>query len=269
MKQDASRKVIMIFFGLLLISFSSMADVKVAVVGRSLDDYKKMFKLSDFGHEEQLAKKAILDVPGGPSSFIAELDNRYQLNPKTVAVDLCYHDDVGKVEMAIFRGMQQAFRPFYTGTIRQASEDSQERFANFFLKFDAVHQEFLKHYQNNKQYYQQGDIRQLNSVLNEQTFDLILSSNLLFLYGMDETFHDKAIKSLTSHLNEAGELRVTPLDTFYGKTSEYLNNIRTSLEALGFETEILDGGMPSVGQKLNKRHHERGEILVVRHKSHS
>ena len=72
----------------------------------------------------------------------------------------------------------------------------------------------------------------------DSTFDLALSSHLLFLYGeqLSRDFHLAAVRELS---RVAAEVRIFPLIELSGQPSRHLSPVQSQLHASGYQTKIV------------------------------
>ncbi len=251
------------FATFLLILSELSTHAEVTFFGRDFEDYKGMFCLKD----EDLKQRVILDTPAGPSTFLATLSERGWLKPESKGVDLGYETSENMAK-AIARGMRLAFSPYFNGSYRNWPEQKQTQFLKYFEHFNKVHSDFLKFYQGNPSLFLKGDIRKLERLFNQDNFDLILSSNLLFLYsdekGMNEEFHRNSILSMAKVLKKGGEIRIFPIDNFKALSPEFFDHLLSDLSKHGLQMRIEDGCAPSVGQIINNQKNSKGRMLMIK-----
>jgi len=255
-----------IIFSTLAVLFSFQVIAQVAFFGRDYEEYTKMFCLE----EQTLSAKRILDVPAGPSTFLTSLKEKDILDPASRAVDIDYSENRSHLETMIDKGMRRAFNFFYDESFKTWPIERQNWYLHLYDHFMNVHQSFLDYHDRFPELFVQGDIRLLQDQLGSQTFDLILSANLLFLYTdsekeLDEQFHRDAILSMAKVLNKNGEIRITPLDDKLAETPAFLPHLMSDLQKEGLHVEIRESCAPSTGQWIKRLKDARGQMLIVRH----
>ncbi len=201
---------------------------KVVPFGRSLDEYIKMFNLT-----ENYFQKSILSVADGPASFNAE---GTKLGYKINSVDPLY----------IFSG-QEIKRRFYTvidDIIKQVENTPNDWVWSYHKSPQDLRKNrekvialFCDDYEIGKQEhrYQIGQLPRLKYDKNQ--YELGIVSHFLFLYSthFDQEFH---INSIDEILRICCEVRIFPLITLQNKISPYLQFIITYLENKGYKCKL-------------------------------
>jgi len=202
---------------------------KVIPFGRSLDEYKRMFALS----EVDLSRK-IIGVADGPASFNADM---FAFGRRVVSVDPLYEIPAGEIE-----------RQFYTvvddiiGQVKAAPDDwvwwyhrSPEHLRENRI---AVLHRFLTDYEYGRSdgRYVVGQLPDLDFADHE--FDLALCSHFLFLYSehLSYEFHLASIREM---LRVAGEVRIFPLLTLTLDKSPYLQALIDQLNSDGLTARVV------------------------------
>lgn len=220
----------------------------VVPFGRSLDEYQKIFNLS----EEDLSKN-ILGVGDGPASFnvgmlkrgyaVTSLDPLYGLSAVEIESQFyCVVDDIIK--------QVKSTPENWVWTFHKSPEDLRKN------REEAL-KDFLDDYELGKQQnrYRIGELPHLLGIENG-AYDLALCSHFLFLYSdhFDCEFH---LTSIQEMLRVATEIRVFPLLTLGREKSVYLEPVIQILQSNGFEV-----GIQKVAYEL-----QRGgnEMLWARH----
>jgi hypothetical protein len=196
--------------------------------GRSFDEYRRMFALS----EQDLAGR-ILGCGDGPASFNAEAtakghavvscDPIYAFSPEEIEQRGrdCYDDVIAQVRTNRDGFVWDEFHgPDHLGECRL---NAMRRFLADFDRGKAERR------------YVTGSLPSLP--FKDGEFDLALVSHLLFLYSeqLDFDFHLAAVKAL---LRVANEVRIFPLQTLLAKRSLHVEPIRTICVGEGFTAEI-------------------------------
>ena len=201
---------------------------KVVPFGRSLDEYVKIFNLSD----TDLGKR-ILGVGDGPASFNAEVT---KLGGKVTSIDPVYQ----------FNGAEilQRFNQVVDDIIDQVKNSPEDWVWSYHRSPDDLRtnrikaiQAFIQDYDSGKRAgrYQVGALPTLN--FSDQEYDLTLCSHFLFLYSdhYDYLFHYKSIREM---LRVSKEVRIFPLLTLMLQSSPHLNRIIQELSQAGYQVEI-------------------------------
>jgi hypothetical protein len=206
---------------------------RVVPWGRSFEEYRRMFALSDA--DLQLR---ILGCADGPASFNAEATRRGAV---TISIDPLYRLDSGTIRDRIAASydqmLEQAQRnsqQFVWDTIQSVEELGR-------LRMQAM-QEFLDDYDLGKRQGRYVDAELPSIAFPDKSFGLALCSHFLFLYTeyLSEAFHRSAILELC---RVAGEVRIFPLLALDGRTSRYVAKIvddlsgsrEVSLETVPYE----------------------------------
>jgi len=197
--------------------------------GRSLADYRGMFKLSD----RDLQAK-ILDCGSGPASFNAEVT---AIGGSVISCDPIYQYSVAQIQQRITETY-----PVIVETLHKTADrfvwttyQTPEHLGEVRL---ATMQNFLADFPTGlaAQRYQNQLLPTLNFA--DRQFDLALCGHLLFTYSeqLDLAFHHAAIAEL---LRVAAEVRIFPLlVNFTTARSPHLDPVMTTLEAQGYQVTI-------------------------------
>jgi hypothetical protein len=199
--------------------------------GRSLDEYRKLFALS-----ETDLKGRLLGCGDGPASFNAELAALGKTQ-RLVSVDPLY----------AFTGPEIASRVEQTyETIISNVKRNPERYVwTYFSDPDALGAArlnamkiFLNDYETGRAEgrYLVGALPKLP--FHDREFDLCLCSHLLFLYSaqLSADFH---LASMLEMLRVAREVRVFPLLDLDLQRSAHLDPITAELRSADFQTEVV------------------------------
>ena len=145
---------------------------RVALIGRTYNEYKRMFDVT----RESLENKKILDVAAGVSNFCA-IGNVFGLN--ITAVDPIYHLMADEIEIQAEKDLELV--------VNQLPVNSSHYNWDFYGDIEGVrvsrmkaYQTFLTDYQNNPSNYIPGEIG--NLPFEDKSFDVTLVSHLMFLY---------------------------------------------------------------------------------------
>ncbi len=220
----------------------------VVPFGRSLDEYQKIFNLSDVD-----LSQSILGVGDGPASFNAEMLTRGHV---VTSVDPLYELSGKEIEDRFYRvvdGVVQQVKSTpenWVWSYHRSPEDLRSNRENALKTF-------LNDFEIGSQQgrYRIGAFPKLSGI-KDQSYDLALCSHFLFLYSdhFDCTFHQTAIQEM---LRVASEIRVFPLLTLRQERSPYVDPVIEMLRSNGFNV-----GTQQVAYEL-----QRGgnEMLWARH----
>jgi len=201
---------------------------KVVPFGRSLDEYIKMFNLT-----EPDLQKSILSVADGPASFNAEGTQRgYQ----TKSVDPLYIFTADQI--------RERFYAVVENIIQQICQTPDDWVWSYHASPDGLRQHrekvtelFYQDYPLGQVQgrYEVGELPTLNYP-NAQ-FDLGLCSHFLFLYAdhFDANFH---IQSIQEMLRVCREVRIFPLLTLMLERSPYIDTVIQHCRTLGYTCDI-------------------------------
>jgi hypothetical protein len=197
--------------------------------GRSFDEYRRMFALSDDDLEGR-----ILGCADGPAAFNAEMTRK---GKRVVSVDPLYAFSAGEIrqriaathELMVQRARADAHRFVWDNRIR-----SPEHMGELRMRAMA---EFLADYNDGKRQgrYVAQSLPKID--LADGSFELALCSHFLFLYSaeFDAPFHVEAIVQM---LRIAREVRIFPLLDMEGRTSSHVNPVIQTLQRCGMRVEV-------------------------------
>ena len=198
-------------------------DDEFLFVARTFEEYRRMFGLEP----ATLAGERVLDCPGGPSSFTAVARS---LGAEAVAVDTAYGPPT--------EALTERCRAAVDRTVAQLHEkrdlfvwdeygDPETR--GRFLRGAA--ERFLADYARHPSRYVAAGLPRLP--FPDDTFDRVLSANLLFLYDdrLDGRFHRRALTELCRV--SRGELRLFPLASLDRERSPLVDPLVAALRASG------------------------------------
>lgn len=197
--------------------------------GRSFDEYAAMFALS----EEDLATKRILGCGDGPASFNTELTRR---GGRVISVDPIYAfspDEIrDRIETTYATVLEQtranadAFVWQHIGSIEELGRARKAAMDDFLADFTSA---------GARDRYIAAGLPDLPFA--GGSFDLALSSHLLFLYSeqLSEDFHVAAIRELA---RVANEVRVFPVLELGATRSRHLEPVLVDAQREGLEVTI-------------------------------
>jgi len=196
--------------------------------GRTLEEYKSMFSLS----ETDLSKK-ILGCGDGPASFNAEMT---ALGHSVVSIDPVYQFSAEQVE--------QRVRATYDQIISQAKQNSHNYIWKNFQDADELGkarlnamEAFLSDYEAGKASKRYLDQSLPNLEFSDNQFELCLCSHLLFLYS-EQLSLDFHIASIHEILRIAPEIRIFPLLKLDCEVSPYLELVMEDLSDKGYSAQV-------------------------------
>ncbi len=201
---------------------------KVVPFGRSLDEYIKMFSLS-----ETDLQKSVLSVADGPASFNAE---GTKLGYNIHSIDPLY----------VFSGdeIRDRFYAVVNGIIQQVADTQSDYVWSYHsspaalrANRQATTERFYADYETGKQQgrYSVGELPNLKEA--NQAYELGLCSHFLFLYSLqcDRAFHIAAIDEM---LRACNEVRIFPLLTLNLEKSPHLEAVMAHVEQSGYRCTI-------------------------------
>ncbi|WP_341529761.1 SAM-dependent methyltransferase [Nostoc sp. UHCC 0302] len=217
---------------------------KVVPFGRSMDEYVKLFNLTD----ADLNKK-IIGIGDGPASFNAEMTRQ---GKSVVSVDPLYQFSSEEI--------LQRFNEVVDNIINQVKATQNDWVWSYHKSPDdlrhnrvKVIQEFIVDYENGKQEnrYVVGELPKLE--YKNQEFEIALCSHLLFLYS-DHLDYDFHLDSVGEMLRIAQEVRIFPLLTLMWQPSQHLDEIVKHYTSKGYKIDIekVDYQLQPGGDRMMK-----------------
>ncbi|MDE0041281.1 MAG: SAM-dependent methyltransferase [Candidatus Poribacteria bacterium] len=196
--------------------------------GRSLEEYRQMFMLSD----EEL-KLRVLGVGDGPASFNSEMK---ALNHTVVSIDPIYAFSKEQIEERIEKT--------FATVISQVKQKPDDFVWDFFASPEHLGCYRLETMQKFLQDFDMGKVqgRYLPQSLpklcfGDGQFDLAICSHLLFLYSdqLSLAFHRESIQELC---RVSREVRIFPLLALDCRKSPHISPIQSSCRDMGFTEGI-------------------------------
>ena len=197
--------------------------------GRSFDEYRRMFALSD----DDLGLR-IVGCADGPASFNCEM---FQQGRRVVSCDPLYQLSRSQIQERINVTYENVMRQTYQHRDRfvWASIKSPEDLGKTRL---AAMDRFLSDYDEGKPSgrYVIGELPALP--FEAESFDLALCSHFLFLYSDNFSleFHRKAIDEMCRVATEA---RIFPLLNYNSQPSPYVEPLLKDLADAGYEPTVV------------------------------
>ena len=218
----------------------------VVPFGRSLDEYRKMFNLTN----DDL-RLNILGVGDGPASFNAELTAQ---RGNVISVDPIYAFDAEEIRRrfyAVVDGIMEQVNKTPNDWVWSYHSSPQSLRKNRENVTNVFSEDYSQHHDTGR--YIQGSLPTLP--FSDNSFELALCSHFLFLYSdlLSYNFHEQSIREM---LRVAQEIRVFPLITLMLERSSYIVRLHRVLEGVGYTAEI---------QKVDYELQKGGnEMLVVK-----
>ena len=200
----------------------------VVPFGRSLDEYIKMFDLT-----EGDLQKSILSVGDGPASFNAE---GTKLGYRIKSIDPLYIFTADRIRNRFYQVVDNIIEQVertpddWVWTYHSSPHGLRKRREQATELFCADYEDG-----KNRGRYEIGELPQLKYL--DYEYELGLSSHFLFLYSdhFDENFH---FDSICEMLRVCQEVRIFPLLTLMSQPSQHLKPIVKQLEKKGYKCEI-------------------------------
>lgn len=214
---------------------------KVNFFGRNLREYGDMFSL----RMDEWRGKRILDSNSGPASFVAE---GTALGYEVVGCDPQYGDDFDALSVFGRQEFQAAYQFIAEKGHEKLDLRGGHRTDEYREMRNRVLATFVKDYPQGRRAGRYVTARLPVLPFPDNSFDLALSANLLFLYSaaqfggslpsstLDFFFHFESVMEL---LRVAREVRVYPLHGSHVSRHEFLSPLLKELEIVGRHHEIV------------------------------
>ncbi len=201
--------------------------------GRSKKEYMEMFNLS----KEDVLSKRILGCGDGPSSFNTEVD--YD-GGRVVSIDPLYAYTKKEIMQRIDEVAEEVMSQVRANADSFVWKNIPDVESLEHIRIEAM-MEFLMDYEDGLEEERYIDAELPNLPFEDNSFDMALSSHLLFLYSdhLDEAFHKAAIDEM---LRVAKEVRIFPLLTLDNKPSPHLETVIDHLRNNGYKAEVVPTG---------------------------
>lgn len=209
---------------------------KVMFFGRTLSEYIKMYDL-----DLSLWKSGkILDCPAGPSSFVAEAN---KLGLSVVGCDPLFTDDLNFITECGNLDLEKTMVA-YSNTYDFLSNKFYPSLESIRRYSTSALEQFLADYKIGKRQDRYVQAKLPCLPFGDRSFDLVLSSNFLFLYSdlvndqlkeFDCNFHLQAVLELFRVSKQ--EVRIFPINR-YGKISKYVDNLLIYLQKKEIKYQI-------------------------------
>ncbi|MCX7749025.1 MAG: hypothetical protein N2645_19370 [Clostridia bacterium] len=205
-------------------------DIKdIVLIGRTYDEYYKMFDLDDFNpHQEK-----ILDAASGVSSFAAEAS---KLGFHVTASDRIYQFDADEIASKCKADLEIVLQKLPTAAHLYTWEFFKDM-ESLRRKREKAYQLFLEDYKTfgSKRYI---DTNYPKTHFDENEFTLSLVSHFLFLYDehLDYSFHKAVITELIRVTSK--EIRIFPLINLKGEKSTFITELMEDKDFGNYSFEI-------------------------------
>ncbi|RJG37022.1 SAM-dependent methyltransferase [Motilimonas pumila] len=200
--------------------------------GRSFDEYQEIFSLTNVD-----LNKSILGCGDGPASFNAELTKR---GGNVVSVDPTYEFTAEELQSRIAQVCDEIIPQMIINKDKYVWESIPSVEALGKIRMKAMN-EFIADFDAGKlsgRYFHES----LPSLSFEgKQFELALCSHYLFLYS-EHVNLEQHIASIKELCRVAKEVRIYPLLSLDGEISPHLNEVISSLDAVGLTNSLVDVG---------------------------
>lgn len=220
--------------------------------GRTLEEYKLMFALSDAD-----LKIEILGCGDGPASFNAEMT---ELGHSVVSIDPLYQFSTEQIKQRVIET--------YEPVIKQVKQNSNRYIWKNFRDADelgyarlAAMEKFLLDYEFGRIAGRYLPLSLPNLELANNKFRLCVCSHLLFLYS-EQLSLDFHIASIHELLRISPEVRIFPLLKLDGEPSPYIESVFQTFSSHGFDVKVQ-----SVAYEFQKGGNQMLKIKVLSDKT--
>ena len=189
--------------------------------GRSKKEYMEMFNLT----QEDVLNKKILGCGDGPSSFNTEVD--YD-GGEVVSIDPLYAYEKKEIMKRIDEVAPVVMDEVKANADKFVWKSIPDLESLEYIRIEAM-MEFLMDYEDGKEEGRYVEAELPNLPFADNSFDLALSSHLLFLYSdhLDLDFHKASIEEM---LRVADEVRIFPLLTLANEPSPHVEPVMEYLK---------------------------------------
>jgi len=197
--------------------------------GRSKKEYMEMFNLT----QEDVLNKKILGCGDGPSSFNTEVD--YD-GGEVVSIDPLYAYEKKEIMKRIDEVAPVVMDEVKANADKFVWKSIPDLESLEYIRIEAM-MEFLMDYEDGKEEGRYVEAELPNLPFADNSFDLALSSHLLFLYSdhLDLDFHKASIEEM---LRVADEVRIFPLLTLANEPSPHVEPVMEYLKEKGYDVSI-------------------------------
>lgn len=182
----------------------------IAITGRTFDEYSAFFDLT----LEDLKDKKVLDCPSGASSFVATLKHN---GIDARGVDIIYEFDKKDIEAQGLKSLGKIYED--TSWMDVYKMDFYKSKLNHRIHRENALKTFISDYDKDSYAF----TKLPNLPFKDDSFDIVLSSHLLFVYDdrLNYKFHKDSILEM---LRIAKEVRIFPLVDFKNSRADEEKN---------------------------------------------
>lgn len=200
----------------------------IVITGRTFEEYSAFFGID----LEYLRGKKVLDCPSGASSFVATLK---QESIQAKGVDILYNFDKKSIKQQGIKSIEKIYKD--TSWMDVYKMDFYKTKENHRFHRESALREFVDDY-NDRDYI---FAKLPNLPFENNSFDILLSSHLLFVYDdrLDFDFHKNSIAEM---LRVAKEVRIFPLVDFKNSRVDEEKNFSPFVYKIleEFQCEIIE-----------------------------
>lgn len=209
------------------IEFKGLDLPEIVFIGRTYDEYKAMFDLSD----DVVKNNTILDVPAGSCSFAAIANS---LGGKVTAADIAYYHSAVKLYE---KGLMDI-----TQIVSSLSMTREQYIWNYFKDVDSLERsrrqalcDCVAHMKSNPDVYVPCVLPELP--FEDEQFDITLSAHFLFTYAdrLSLAFHKETIKELLRVTKK--QVRIFPLVDLKSKRYSEMETLLEFIQSSGWKVE--------------------------------
>ena len=201
---------------------------KVVPWGRTLEEYKLMFALSD----ADLNMK-ILGCGDGPASFNTEMT---ELGHSVVSIDPIYQFSAEQIKQRVLEAYEPVIKQVKQNLNRYIWKNFRDADELGYARLAAM-EKFLLDYEAGRIAGRYLPLSLPNLELANNQFGLCVCSHLLFLYS-EQLSLDFHIASIHELLRISPEVRIFPLLKLDGELSPYIESVIQTFSSHGFDVNV-------------------------------
>jgi hypothetical protein len=205
-------------------------DDDFAVIGRTFEEYRHFFALDP----SDLVGERVLDCPGGVGSFVAEARDR---GVRAVGADVLYETSPATLARRCRRDARRAAEQVAAkrGLFTWSFYDDPTERRRYLTR---AHERFLRDYDHGRREGRYVPARLPTLPFRDDSFSLVLSAHLLFLYGdrLSHAFHLDALRDLARVATD--EVRVFPVVGLDTEPYDQLDDLLDALAAEGYDPAL-------------------------------
>jgi SAM-dependent methyltransferase len=202
---------------------------KVVLWGRSFDEYRRMFTLTD----DDLGIR-IVGCGDGPAAFNAEATRR---GGHVVSCDPIYRWSTAQIEQRIADTCDEVLEQARRNADQFVWGEAVASVEELALVRMRAMREFLEDFDDGKAAGRYVDASLPTLPMSDGAFDLALCSHFLFLYStqLGEVFHRAAVREMC---RVAAEVRIFPLLALDGQQSPFVSAVSSELRDAGYAVAL-------------------------------